>query len=364
MDYYKILEVTPKSTDDEIKRAYKKKVLKYHPDKNKDEGAEEMFKKITSAYQVLSDKNKRKIYDLTGTIEEGINIHDAVNTFMNNFNVNDMRELFSDCINIDNIFENFKNADIKFSINTFSGIKGFNNFPFFYKTDYSFLKKGKDYEIIDESDESDDNDESDENDESDKSDEEWRDYKKENKNKKGKNLYYDLYVSLNDVYNRKKKKVCVSRFRLNKESKEYIKEKIKLYVSLYQEQVVFEGEADEGKGYDQAGDVIINIHYKPCDSCYLRNEYDLVYTRDISISDLYNGGICIIELLNGKKIEVKFGKELLTMDEGMREIKVKGKGIPKSDKDRGDLYVNFVVKFPQLNEKEIAIVKTLFPTLI
>ena len=62
MDYYKILEVEPEVSAAEIKKNYRRLSLKYHPDKNGGDDAE--FKKINEAYQVLSDDNKRKIYDL------------------------------------------------------------------------------------------------------------------------------------------------------------------------------------------------------------------------------------------------------------------------------------------------------------
>jgi DnaJ-class molecular chaperone len=69
-DYYKILGIAKGATDDEIKKAYRKLALKYHPDKNKGAGAEDRFKEIAEAYEVLSDKKKRDIYDQYG--EEGL----------------------------------------------------------------------------------------------------------------------------------------------------------------------------------------------------------------------------------------------------------------------------------------------------
>lgn len=65
-DYYSILGVGKDAGRDEIKRAYRKLALKYHPDRNKDTGAEEKFKKISEAYAVLSDDEKRKAYDMYG----------------------------------------------------------------------------------------------------------------------------------------------------------------------------------------------------------------------------------------------------------------------------------------------------------
>lgn len=67
-DYYKILGVDKKADEKTIKKAYRKMALKWHPDKNIDnkEAAEEQFKEISEAYQVLSDKDKRRMYDMGG----------------------------------------------------------------------------------------------------------------------------------------------------------------------------------------------------------------------------------------------------------------------------------------------------------
>ena len=65
-DYYKILNIDKNSSKPEIKKAYRKLALKYHPDKNKDKGAEEKFKEISEAYAVLYDDEKRKMYDSYG----------------------------------------------------------------------------------------------------------------------------------------------------------------------------------------------------------------------------------------------------------------------------------------------------------
>ncbi len=65
-DYYEILGVEKKSSVDEIKSAYRKLAMQYHPDRNKATDAEEKFKEISEAYAVLSDQNKRQQYDQFG----------------------------------------------------------------------------------------------------------------------------------------------------------------------------------------------------------------------------------------------------------------------------------------------------------
>lgn len=69
-DYYRALELNENASIDEIRKSFRTLALKYHPDKNKDEGSKEKFMKIVEAYEVLSDESGKKNYDESITIKK------------------------------------------------------------------------------------------------------------------------------------------------------------------------------------------------------------------------------------------------------------------------------------------------------
>jgi DnaJ-class molecular chaperone len=73
-DFYKLLGVSRDATNKEIKKAYRQKSLEYHPDKNKEDGAADKFAEIARAYEVLTDDEKKQIYDRHG--EDGLKQHE------------------------------------------------------------------------------------------------------------------------------------------------------------------------------------------------------------------------------------------------------------------------------------------------
>ncbi len=88
-DYYEILGVNNSASDQDIKKAYRKKAMKFHPDQNKgDSKAEERFKEVNEAYAVLKDKDKRKQYDMFGA--EGFHKRFSREDIFQNFDINEI----------------------------------------------------------------------------------------------------------------------------------------------------------------------------------------------------------------------------------------------------------------------------------
>jgi len=105
-DYYNILGINNNASEKEVKDAYKKMVIKYHPDKNKAPEALNKFKEVTNAYEILSDKNKRLKYDIS--LKHGDEFHYQ---FRNPYEIFDEFIQIVDIINdtlfmVDDMFQN------------------------------------------------------------------------------------------------------------------------------------------------------------------------------------------------------------------------------------------------------------------
>ena len=152
-DYYKILGITKNATESEIKKAYRKLALKWHPDKNPNnrEEAEEKFKKINEAYSILSDKKKRKEYDNGGMNFDfkGFNADDIFKEFFGGKDPFSEFFKFDDDIGInfggfgksfEGKFEGFGNSG------TFSSVRSFTktvNGKTIQRTEETTIKNGK-----------------------------------------------------------------------------------------------------------------------------------------------------------------------------------------------------------------------------
>ena len=92
-DYYEVLGVERKASGDQVKRAYRRMAMKYHPDRNPDDPeAEAKFKEAAEAYEVLSDESKRSRYDRFGHA----GLRDTPHHDFNSMHVEDIFSMFND----------------------------------------------------------------------------------------------------------------------------------------------------------------------------------------------------------------------------------------------------------------------------
>ncbi|MFQ6135392.1 MAG: molecular chaperone DnaJ [Nitrososphaerales archaeon] len=147
-DYYEVLGVSKDASKEEVKRAYRRLALKYHPDRNKSSDSEEKFKEISEAYAVLSDDQKRKQYDMFG--HAGIDSRYTTEDIFRGVNFDEIfRDLGFGFGGMSNLFEQFfggfgrqregpqRGADLRYDIEvTLEDItKGINKTIRIYRTE-------------------------------------------------------------------------------------------------------------------------------------------------------------------------------------------------------------------------------------
>lgn len=330
-DFYKILNIDKNATDEEIKKSYKKLALLFHPDKNQgNEEASEKFKEISEAYSVLINKDKRRQYDVMGSVNDNFGMEDPFSVFNNIFKQHVgsfMNMRYDNDVNIGNIFSNI------------SGMPE-SSFPFgnIHVKVHTFPLDG---EYDDEEDQSINN--------------LFKNIGMSQKMKtkiKTKILYnkpddivYTINVNLSDIYNQKKKKITIERTR--KKDGSYIDKKKKIEIPIFGKEILLEGEGHELKDYKEKGDVLINILNNK-DSNFKRiNEYDILTNKEININQLYTALVYDIVLPHGEIIKVQ-SEHIINQDHLFQ--KINNKGLPYNNDDGelcyGNLYIMYKIKFP------------------
>lgn len=337
-DYYKILGVSKSFSEEELKKAYRKGALKYHPDKNKEPGSDEKFKEISEAYEVLSDKEKRNIYDQFG--EEGLkggsptggsNGAGSFNFYRNDgfqsftFSSSDAFKTFSRAFGNDmpgfGGFADLFGSDGGFPFSSNRGMhqqqfRSSKNFvepmEFDFPDGYSSFQMPKRQKIQDPP------------------------------------VQKELFVSLEDLASGCTKKIKITRQRLsNDQQSMYTDEKIlKIDVKKGWKEgtrITYPREGDEKPGHIPA-DVIITIKDKKHQYFTRDGNNNLICKVTIPLRDALCGGSVPIPTLEGRIVDFSF-KDIITP--GSRKV-LNGQGLPlpKMPIRKGDLIVEFDIKFP------------------
>ncbi|XP_017859707.1 PREDICTED: dnaJ protein homolog 1 isoform X2 [Drosophila arizonae] len=270
-DYYKTLGITKTATDDEIKKAYRKLALRYHPDKNKAANAEEKFKEIAEAYEVLSDKNQREVYDKYG--EDGLKSGGArngggggKNTFTYQFH-GDPRATFTQFFGNSNPFASFFDmGDNLFDKNVFD----LDTEPDFFSSPFGGLGsrhglgsafRSHSFNV-------------------------HTPFKKEQK--QDPPVEHDLYVTLEEIYHGCVKKMKISRRVIQPDGSSKKEDKV-LQISIKPgwksgTKVTFQKEGDQAPGKIPA-DIVFIIRDKP-HSMFKREGSDLRYTARLTLKQV------------------------------------------------------------------------------
>lgn len=323
-DYYKILGVDRSANDSEIKKAYRKLAMKHHPDKG---GDSEQFKKISEAYEVLSDPEKKKVYDQFG--EEGLKggagaapggAGPSGGTFHFNFRPSNPEDIFRSFFGGSSMFddEGFFSTGSRRSrarsggapsgfASMFGGMPGGGGFPgaTFSTGDMDGRPSG---------------------------------------GKKQEPIKHKLQLSLEDLYTGCTKKMKVTKKVMDGASGKLVQVQKVLEIPVKPgwkagTKVTFEKEGDELPGVIPA-DIIFEIEEKPHDR-FRRDGKDLHYTSKIDLNTAYTGGKVNVRHLDGRNVTATFGK----LKSSGETVTIIGEGMP-SKTGKGDLVVHFDVLFP------------------
>lgn len=291
-DYYKILGVDKSATQDEIKKAYRKLAMKFHPDRNAgNKSSEEKFKEITEANEVLSDPEKRKRYDALGA-----NWKQYQNTGGHGF---------------DDFFANFggsggRQRSYQYSgdLNDILGGMG-GGFSDFFE---SFFGGGGNFR------------------------------RGTQQQKTAVDVEANLNVTLEDVYNGSEKQISLDGKKV----------KIKITPGTKDGQKLrLRGLGRSKSAGGEKGDLYLNIHILK-HPFYEIKENDLYYNLDVDFYTAVLGGKENIRTLDGKTISIKIPEG--TDPESI--LRLKGLGI-KGENGMGDLFVKIHINVPKnLNKEE------------
>lgn len=326
-NYYKILDCAKESSEDDLKKAYRKMALKYHPDKNKSPGAEEKFKEIAEAYEVLSDPKKREIYDMYGEegLKGGSGSSGAGGSAHQYTFHGDPHETFRMFFGSENPFESF------FSFGgPQGGMGGMGRSSFF-----QFHSGGSGMEDMDIDDPF-------------GGQSGMSGVRGVRRKHQDPTIVREIQVSLEDILTGTLKKLKITRKVLNPDRRSTRSEDKILTIDVKPgwkagTKITFPREGDQTPNNVPA-DIVFIIKDKP-HPVFVRNGSDLRYKARISLRDALCGGTVNVPTLGGRKIPLSFSDVI--KPDTVKRIQGEGLPLPKQPIKRGDLIVEFNVVFPE-----------------
>ncbi|XP_071800793.1 dnaJ homolog subfamily B member 13-like [Asterias amurensis] len=297
-DYYGILGLTRSAIDADIKKAYRKLSLKYHPDKNQESGAPEKFKQVSEAYDVLCDPRKKAVYDQFG--EEGLKngvpegkMESGAWTHGYTFH-GDANKVFREFFGGDNPFSEFFDESDGDPSMGFGGLRG----------------RGR--------------------------------------KKQDASIERDLTLSLEEIFHGCTKKMKISRRVMNEDGHtSSIRDKI-LTITVKKgwregTRITFPKEGDQGPNNVPA-DIVFIVRDKPHPR-FKRDGNDLVFTARVLLGKALTGCSVEVPTLDGRLLNIPIND---IISPGYEKI-VPGEGMPlsKAPEHKGNLVIRFDIEFPK-----------------
>lgn len=295
-DYYAILQLTRSATDADIKKAYRKLALKYHPQRNPEPGSDLHFKQVAEAYDILSSRQRRALYDQFG--EEGLK-NGVPTTKEGHFTSGyvfhgDPERVFKEFFGGDNPYSELYEVSPHEIDMGFGGIKG----------------RGR--------------------------------------KKQDSTIERDLFLTLEEVFKGCTKKMKISRRVMNEDGHtSSIRDKI-LTINVKPgwragTKITFPKEGDQGPNNVPA-DIVFVVKDKP-HQMFKRDDDDIIYTANVGLGKALIGCIVDVPTLDNRIISIPVndivhpGYTKVVQDEGMP--------ISKSPNKRGSLIIAFNIEFPK-----------------
>ncbi len=304
MEYYKILGVEKTASADEIKKAYRKLAVKYHPDKNPgDKAAEAKFKEVSEAYAVLSDEKKRKEYDMYGAA--GFQQRYSQEDIFRNFDLNDILGQFG-----------FGSGGGRTSFRFGGG----SPFDFFSQAGGGCGGGGC----------------------------------RTQQAAKGEDQTYELAVTLDEVLHGAEKTVSLRRSGATENVSVKVPKGIESGKRLR-----LSGKGAPSPHGGQPGDLYLKVTVLPHEQ-FSRDGDNLIMEKKIAFSEACLGGTVEITSLDGKVFKIKAPAGV----QPEAKLRIKGQGLPSGPiGERGDLYVKMLAQVPkQLTSEQERLIKELAHT--